>query len=100
MDLPENIKIKCDYDPSIPEIMMSPEQLEQAVLNIVCNAILALKENQDSAGEIIIRTRAQLGVSIHGKIARMALCIQIIDNGPGIPPEIMDTVFLSNGDQT
>ena len=93
MDLPENIKIKCDYDPSIPEIMMSPEQLEQAVLNIVCNAILALKENQDSAGEIIIRTRAQLGVSIHGKIARMALCIQIIDNGPGIPPEIMDTVF-------
>lgn len=93
MDLPSNITIKQDYDPSIPEIMMSAEQMQQAILNIVCNAILALKENQSNAGIITLRTRAQLGVSIHGKLSRMCACIQILDNGPGIPPEIIDTVF-------
>lgn len=93
MDLPENIVIKRDFDPSIPEVMLDPEQMQQAILNIVCNAILVLKEKQISYGIITLKTRTVFRVSIHGVIKKMALLIQVIDNGPGIPQEIKDTIF-------
>jgi two-component system nitrogen regulation sensor histidine kinase GlnL len=90
MALPENIKLKRDYDPSIPDIQMDPDQLQQAVLNIVQNAIQAL---DNGGGEILIKTRTQHQVTIGTQRYRLVLALSIIDNGPGIPPELMDTLF-------
>lgn len=93
MDLPSNIKIRRDYDPSIPELEMDPDQLQQAILNIVCNAILILKEKNVVNGLITLKTRAVYRISIHGNVAKTAILIQIIDNGPGVPQNIRDTIF-------
>jgi two-component system nitrogen regulation sensor histidine kinase GlnL len=90
MTLPSNINIVRDYDPSIPDMLMDPEQLQQALLNLVQNALQALEH---SGGEIIIKSRTQYQVTLGNRRHKLALCLSVIDNGPGIPSEIMDTLF-------
>jgi two-component system nitrogen regulation sensor histidine kinase GlnL len=86
-----SITIERDYDPSLPEILMDADQIEQAMLNIVSNAaqILASQEH----GKITIRTRTVHQANIHGKRCKLAARIEITDNGPGIQPELQDTLF-------
>lgn len=88
--LPSNIQLKRDYDPSIPDIEMDADQMQQAVLNILQNAVQALEH---SGGEILIRTRTQHQVTIGTQRHKLVLALSIIDNGPGIPAELMDTLF-------
>jgi two-component system nitrogen regulation sensor histidine kinase GlnL len=89
------IDIVRDYDPSLPEINGDLEQLIQAVLNIVRNAMQALMENtrQDRPPQIILRTRAvthaTIGTTSHKLIAR----IEVIDNGPGIHAHMIENIF-------
>nr|WP_162184267.1 nitrogen regulation protein NR(II) [Photobacterium angustum] len=86
-----NLVIERDYDPSLPEIDMDTEQLEQALLNIVSNAAHVLKKQ--NGGIIKLKTRTAHQALIQGKYARIAAKIEIIDNGPGIPAAIQDTLF-------
>jgi len=87
----EAIKIERDYDPSLPDFLMDPDQIEQALLNILSNAAQILASQSD--GVLTIRTRTVHQVNIHGKRHKVAACIEVIDNGPGIPPELQDTLF-------
>lgn len=78
-----------DYDPSIPDFRADPEQLIQAVLNIARNAAQALQ----GQGQIILRTRTARQQTIGQKRHRLAIRVDIIDNGPGIAPAMMETIF-------
>ncbi|MCP5821458.1 ATP-binding protein, partial [Klebsiella pneumoniae] len=64
--------------------------IEQVILNIMRNALEAL---QSAGGTIILRTRTAFQVMLHGERYRLAARIDIEDNGPGIPPHILDTLF-------
>lgn len=86
---PKNIKIIRDYDPSIPEISFDQDKIQQAILNIVSNAAHAIDEN----GEIIFKTRIATNQTIGGKLIKLSVQISIIDNGPGIPLKLQDTLF-------
>jgi two-component system nitrogen regulation sensor histidine kinase GlnL len=89
------IVIQRDYDPSIPEIMGDREQLIQAVLNISRNAQQALRSMpSDALPELRFRTRTQRQFTIGNSRHRLACQIDITDNGPGVPPELMDTLFV------
>lgn len=85
------LAIERDYDPSLPPILMDTDQIEQALLNITSNAaqILSRQEN----GKITMRTRTVHQANIHGQRHKLAARIEIIDNGPGIPAELQDTLF-------
>jgi two-component system nitrogen regulation sensor histidine kinase GlnL len=83
------LDIRRDYDLSLPEITADREQLIQAVLNIVRNAAQAL----DGQGEIHLRTRIARQVTLAKRRFKLALDLQVIDNGPGIPEEIRDRIF-------
>ncbi|WP_413470296.1 nitrogen regulation protein NR(II) [Vibrio navarrensis] len=87
----QKLLIERDYDPSLPDIYMDADQIEQAMLNIVSNAAQVLA-NQDD-GLITIRTRTVHQANIHGHRCKVAARIEIIDNGPGIPVELQDTLF-------
>lgn len=88
------IRLEKDYDPSIPPVDGDPEQLIQALLNLVRNALQALGEGADSDdGTITLRTRILRGVMIGEHSHRIATAIEIHDNGPGIPAALKDTIF-------
>ena len=80
----ENIKIHCDYDPSIPELLGDKNQLIQAVLNIVRNAVQAISEQ----GNIRLKTRICRHVTLERKHYKLALRCEIIDDGVGIAPDM------------
>jgi len=81
------IDIERDYDPSLPELIADREQLIQAVLNIARNAA------QAGARDVLFRTRAVRQVTILRRRHRLALELQVVDNGPGVPEEIRDRIF-------
>jgi len=93
-EFPAGLRIRRDYDASIPEFRGDKEQLIQAVLNIVHNAAQALRQ-QIAAGdaEIILRTRVARQMTLAKVRYGLALDLHIIDNGPGIAPDIRDRIF-------
>ena len=84
-----NVSVRRDYDTSLPDITGDREQLLQAILNISRNAAQAMQ----GKGEIVFRTRAARQVTLVKKHHPLALELQVIDNGPGIPEDIRDKIF-------
>ena len=89
------VNLVRDFDPSIPGIMGDMEQLIQATLNILRNAMQALAgaESPVSRPTITLRTRVKRNVTIGANFHRMAVVVQICDNGPGIPDNMKETIF-------
>ena len=88
-EMPEGLTIERDYDSSLPGLIGDKEQLIQVVLNIVRNAAQAMHGH----GRIILRTRIARQVTLFKKRHRLAVMVQIIDDGPGIPPQLRDKIF-------
>lgn len=92
LNLPNNIRLKRDYDPSLPEFMCAPDSVYQAILNITQNAIEACHE-QNSA-TIVLRTRALPRHTIGETQYPLTLCVQIENNGPAIDPQLQPNIFI------
>jgi two-component system nitrogen regulation sensor histidine kinase GlnL len=86
---PKGIRVRRDYDTSLPDLIGDREKLIQAVLNIARNAVQAMQ----GKGEVILRTRAERQVTLAKKRYRVAIKLEIIDNGPGIPEDIRERIF-------
>jgi len=80
-------EIERDYDPSLPELVGDREQLIQALLNIARNAA------QAGAKRMVLRTRAVRQITIVRRRFKLALELQVVDDGPGVPEEIQDRIF-------
>ena len=85
----KGIQIKIDYDISIPEIQGDKDSLIQAVLNIVRNACEACGDE----GEIVLRTRIERKFTIGNERHKHVARIDITDNGPGIPGDMIEKIF-------
>jgi two-component system nitrogen regulation sensor histidine kinase GlnL len=83
------VQVRRDYDTSLPELTGDREQLIQAILNIARNAAQAMQ----GEGEIVFRTRSVRKITLAKKRYALALELQVIDNGPGIPDGIRDKIF-------
>jgi two-component system nitrogen regulation sensor histidine kinase GlnL len=90
----ENILLIRDYDPSIPEIEGDREQLIQVILNISQNAMQALLESGTKDASITFRTRVKRNFSVGRQLHKVICKLEIIDNGPGINPEIAERIFF------
>jgi two-component system nitrogen regulation sensor histidine kinase GlnL len=88
-EYPQGIHIQRDYDVSLPLLKGDKEQLIQVVLNIMRNAAQAVA----GGGEITLRTRVVRQVTLARRRYRHALAVEIMDNGPGIPPELQERIF-------
>ncbi len=75
-----NIEIQANYAPDLPLTTSDQAQLQQVFLNIINNGIDAIGKE----GQIIINTRTTKNHEI---------CIEISDNGPGIPKEVLQKIF-------
>ncbi len=74
-----NIRVETSFDPDIPEIMASTNQMRQVMLNLFKNA----KEAMPKGGTLFVRT------SREGN----RVLIRIRDTGTGIPEDIRDKIF-------
>ena len=84
------VLVERDYDPSLPNAEVDANQIIQALLNIARNALLAVGER----GRIVIRTRIAANVNIGTTRHKLAASLLVEDNGPGVPPELADTIFF------
>jgi len=84
-----NLKIHTDYDPSLPEIQADRERLIQAFLNIARNATQVIGED----GLISMRTGIDRQFTIDHTRHRLVLRVEIEDNGPGIPADLVENIF-------
>jgi two-component system nitrogen regulation sensor histidine kinase GlnL len=92
----KGVIIERDYDPSLPDLVGDKEQLIQAVLNVVRNAAQALTSTRgaaDKPGRIVLRTRAIRQVTLLRQRHKLALELQVIDEGPGVPEDIRERIF-------
>jgi two-component system nitrogen regulation sensor histidine kinase GlnL len=92
-EAPEGVTVDRDYDPSLPAITLDPNHIIQAMLNLGRNAIQALSAGGVQSPRLVLRTRAASNVSVGAKRYRLVASIQFEDNGPGVLPEIRDTIF-------
>ena len=83
------VEVLRDYDPSLPPIEVDRNQLIQAYLNIARNALQAV----DGHGRLVLRTRALSNFTINGRQYRLVVSAEVEDNGPGVSPELKESVF-------
>lgn len=88
---PAHIRFERSYDPSLPEVEADAEQLVQAMLNVLNNAVLALADVQEPV--IQLQTRVLHQFTIGATRHRLVANLDFVDNGPGIPPDIADRIF-------
>jgi two-component system, NtrC family, nitrogen regulation sensor histidine kinase GlnL len=88
-----HLRLVEEYDPSLPQTWADPDQLMQAIQNLLKNAAEALG---DGPGEITLRSFYDMSLRLRrvdGSSAALPLQIEVADNGPGIPPAIAADVF-------
>ncbi|MEO8779868.1 MAG: ATP-binding protein [Rhodanobacter sp.] len=84
---PSPPRLRHDYDPSVPDLHADADRLQQVLLNLARNALEA------GAQTLTLRTRVEHGVRVAGHTLRMALRVDVVDDGPGIPVGLRDTLF-------
>jgi len=87
----ESIVIERFYDPALPEIKVDKEQIIQAVLNIVGNAIEA--QEAKPVTRIGFVTRFERFVTLNQEMHRQVLKIRIWDDGDGVSEQMKDIIF-------
>ena len=91
----EDVKLTTDYGRNLPQVRADRSQLETAVMNLAVNARDSVRAH--GGGSVKIRTarltqeQAQ-ALGYAGAEGDQAL-IEVSDDGPGIPPQVMDKIF-------
>lgn len=83
-----SVQLLRDYDPSLPELPADADRLVQALWNLVRNAL------QSGASVVRLRSRAEHGVLIGELRYRLALKLEVEDNGRGVPESLAERIFL------
>jgi two-component system nitrogen regulation sensor histidine kinase GlnL len=91
-----HIRFREIYDPSLPHVLASRDQLIQVFLNLIKNAAEAIG-NEGFDGEITLTTAYRPGVRLRtsGSLEPVGLPLEICirDNGPGVPNDIAGHLF-------
>lgn len=76
----DGVVVQRDLPDNLPRANVDPVQIGQVLLNLLVNAVQAMEQQ---GGVLTVRgTRHAQGV-----------CLDVIDTGPGVPPELQDKIF-------
>lgn len=85
-----DVRVRRDYDTSLPPLVGDREQLIQVVLNIARNGAQAMQ----GRGTLVLRTRVARRVTIAKRLYGLAIALEVVDDGPGIPDDLRERIFL------
>ena len=78
------IQVMKDYEPDLPKVKCRGGELKQVFYNILSNGAYAMAHNTDNpCPTFFMRTYAEAG----------QVCVEIRDNGPGMPENICKLIF-------
>ena len=85
--LAANITLNQKIEPETLSVLADTDMIEQVLINLLKNAIESLEENG--------LTGAKGEITLEGTLNRKSkVLIHVMDNGPGIPPEVLDQIFV------
>ncbi|MCT8997294.1 hybrid sensor histidine kinase/response regulator [Chelativorans intermedius] len=77
-------EVECSIAPDLPEVLCDSHQMSQVFINLLANADQAMRMSG-------VGSRIRIDVRSDG--AQGTVLIDILDDGPGIPPEIRSRIF-------
>jgi len=83
-----NATMKTDFDESIGNINIVPQDIGRAVLNLINNAFYVVDEKKKQTGNGYEPTVSVSTKKLNGKVE-----IKVADNGSGIPQKVLDKIF-------
>jgi len=99
------VELEKEFEPDLPLVKLDPVKMEQALINIIFNAIQAIEGRPEGggSGKVTIRTTSSeltghardegLRTANHLRTGDRVVIIEVLDNGSGIPEEKMDDLF-------
>jgi signal transduction histidine kinase len=88
-----NATMKTDFDASIGNINIIPQDIGRVVLNLINNAFYAVDEKKKSGPDSYRDDGYEPTVSVSTIKEGTNVLIKVKDNGNGIPPKILDKIF-------
>lgn len=91
----DDLVVEVTLDPSLPRVVIDPEQLRQVLMNLFRNAAQAMK----GRGKIAVSTRVRFGRGTRsgtgaGPMDEPFVELTVADNGPGISQKVLENIFL------
>ena len=84
-----------EFDPSLPDVLANRASLEQILINLLTNAVDACSDTDEP--KVTVRTRFVSGLGSNvfrlGRSVRLPVEISVVDNGPGLDPELGEQIF-------
>jgi PAS domain S-box-containing protein len=78
-----NVALRLDLAPDLPPVRAGRVEMQQVLINLVVNALDALRDLPPGQGAIGLRTR---------RVAD-GVRLEVVDNGPGVPTEWRERIF-------
>jgi two-component system, NtrC family, sensor kinase len=83
-----NATLKTDFDESIGNINIIPQDIGRVILNLITNAFYVVDEKKKQTGDGYEPTVSVSTKNVNGKVE-----IKVADNGNGIPQKVLDKIF-------
>jgi len=88
-----NATLKTDYDETIGNINIIPQDIGRVILNLITNAFYVVDEKKKASPGSAAQTGYEPTVSVSTKKINDKVAIKVSDNGNGIPQKILDKIF-------
>jgi PAS domain S-box-containing protein len=78
-----HVTLRTDVASNLPHVTGDPVQLQQVLINLIMNAIEAMRTSTDRPWKLLIRSAKNAD----------GILVQVQDSGPGIKPELAEGIF-------